>query len=402
MDAPPLAAPPPLRVSPELPLEIVEDIFILVPPEDCAFLLRAALACKTWAHLFASRGFSRRYRQRHRGAAPLLGFLANLADTGGAARFIPATISGGGFRPFRADSHGYRAHDARYGRVLLSRVSVTSTTDTTSAQSIFLAVWVPITGEVWRLPPLLRHRPVRSWNAAVICDPFRVVVVGMDTRELFVYTYVPEAHAWFVFAAGKPVSDQLDGDVAGVLVSDALHFVLLKGTRILKYHLLTREVSTIRLPNRRRAYGPRITLMAMEDGRRLGFAEVCTVTNILRFMALNIGRHGETSWEMIRFIDLHDKLPAEAISPLGFLPRVVAVAEGVDVVFLKTADGLTLDLKSGKVTKIPMTNGFFDIIPYVSFYVPVLKAALVVPSGVGTSGGASTSGNNVQHVDHLG
>nr|CAB3455503.1 unnamed protein product [Digitaria exilis] len=278
MDAPPLAAaPPPLRVSPELPLEIVEDIFIRVPPEDCALLLRAALACKTWGRLFASRGFSRRYRQRHGGAAPLLGFLANLADTGGAARFVPAAISsgGGGFRPFRADSHGYRAHDARHGRVLLSRVS---TTNTTSAQSIFLGVWVPITGDTWRLPPLLRHRPVRSWNAAVICEyPFRVVVVGMDTRELFVYTYVPEAHAWFALAAGKPVTDQLDADVAGVLVSDALHFVLLKGTRILKYHLLTREVSTIRLPNRRRAYGPRITLMAMEDGRRLGFAEVCTI-----------------------------------------------------------------------------------------------------------------------------
>ncbi|KAF8713889.1 hypothetical protein HU200_027867 [Digitaria exilis] len=216
MDAPPLAAAPPLRVSPELPLEIVEDIFIRVPPEDCALLLRAGLACKTWGRLFASRGFSRRYRQRHRGAAPLLGFLANLADTGGAARFVPAAISsggGGGFRPFRADSHGYRAHDARHGRVLLSRVS---TTNTTSAQSIFLAVWVPITGDTWRLPPLLRHRPVRSWNAAVICDPFRVVVVGMDTRELFVYTYVPEAHAWFPLAAGKPVSDQLDADVAGV------------------------------------------------------------------------------------------------------------------------------------------------------------------------------------------
>jgi hypothetical protein len=99
--------------------EIVEEILIRVPPDDAARLLRAALVCKHWARLLADCGFRRRYRERHGGLPPLLGFLANIFTTGGSARFVPTLA----FSPARARHRNYRVHDARHGWVLLNRIT---------------------------------------------------------------------------------------------------------------------------------------------------------------------------------------------------------------------------------------------------------------------------------------
>jgi hypothetical protein len=49
---------------------------------------------------------------------------------------------------------------------------------------------------------------------------------------------------------------------------------------------------------------------------------------------------------------------------------VVAFADIVGVIFLKTTGGLyTFYLKTGQSIRV-MTDGFYDIIPYVSFYTP--------------------------------
>ncbi|XP_012698959.1 uncharacterized protein LOC101775344 [Setaria italica] len=119
MDAPPTPpmVPPSLRATMHVTDEIVEDIFVCVPPDNSALLLRSALTCKRWARLFADRGFRRRYSQSH-GKAPILGIIANLTITGGVARFIPTC----GFCPAHDEHHGYRAHDARHGRVLLNKL----------------------------------------------------------------------------------------------------------------------------------------------------------------------------------------------------------------------------------------------------------------------------------------
>ena len=78
---------------------------------------------------------------------------------------------------------------------------------------------------------------------------------------------------------------------------------------------------------------------------------------------------------MSRAIDLKTQLitqlPAHALS-FGVSPCVVvAFADGADVIFLKTDDGLqSFDLKSDLAVKVYMGSGFYDIIPYVSFYIP--------------------------------
>nr|XP_034578968.1 uncharacterized protein LOC117842595 [Setaria viridis] len=391
--------PPPLRVPPHLPDEVVEDILVRVPADDPARLLRSALTCKRWARLMANRGFRRRYRERYRGAPPVLGVLANLTLTGGVARFIPNPTCG--FRPARDDLPGYRAHDARHGRVLLNRLPGTPAPH--RDQESALAVWDPTTDQLRQLPLLKRPHQVLNWNAAVLCGadagaacdhldchagPFRVVFVGIDSERIFASVYSSEFGAWSDATSADHPGDDLDIASPGALAGNAIHFVFLRGTRVLKYDLGTRKMYHLRLP-RMLAYGSRIVLMAMEDGK-LGFAELWLQYTVLRLWSLELSPNGlDGAWVLGRSIELNKHLPADAFLP-GSMPCVVAFADGAGIIFLKMIDGLYgLDLKSARATKISMASGFYDIVPFVSFYIPVLRAALVT-SGEESSVGSSS------------
>ncbi|OEL24434.1 hypothetical protein BAE44_0014547 [Dichanthelium oligosanthes] len=365
--------PPP----PQLPVEIVEEIVIRVPADHPAPLLRFALVCKPWARVMADRGFRRRYRKRH-GKAPLLGIVANLTHTGGIARFVPTR----GFCPARAERRGYRALDARHGRVLLNRVPGTDAPQGQDQEQA-LAVWDPTTDEQRQLPLLLRRRQVLNWNAAVLCGapgddcdhvdchggPFRVLFVGIDSKVIFSQVYSSESDSWGAATTAKLPGDHLDVELPGVLAWNAIHFVFLKGTQLLRYDLATQELAVIRLPLRP-AYGPRIVLTTIEDSG-LGFAELCFVTGALMLWSVDIGPVPNAGhWILSRAINLYAMLPADALSTFT-PPRMVAFADGIGAIFLKTIDGLyCLDLKSDKVTKVSMTGGFYDIVPYVSYYTP--------------------------------
>jgi hypothetical protein len=63
--------PPP----PELIEKLVEEVLLRFPLDDPASLVRAAFVCKLWCHLVSGTAFRRRFREFHRGAAPLLGVL---------------------------------------------------------------------------------------------------------------------------------------------------------------------------------------------------------------------------------------------------------------------------------------------------------------------------------------
>jgi hypothetical protein len=134
---------------PELMDELVEEILVRFPPDDPASLVRAALVCKPWCRLVSGTAFHRRFREfhLHRGggaAPPLLGVLytgttkqQQVSDDTDcrcikrarimrepAACFVPTTS----FRPGPAHAansrrryYGWRAIDARHGRVLLRR-----------------------------------------------------------------------------------------------------------------------------------------------------------------------------------------------------------------------------------------------------------------------------------------
>ncbi|CAO1939902.1 unnamed protein product [Urochloa humidicola] len=107
---------PPLPVL-DLLDELVEEVLLRFPPDDPASLVRAALVCKLWCRIVSTAAFRRRYREFHR-TAPLLGVLCHSSgryeDDRPTSRIIPTSS----FHPAYTIRDGWRAVDARQGRVL--------------------------------------------------------------------------------------------------------------------------------------------------------------------------------------------------------------------------------------------------------------------------------------------
>nr|CAB3451811.1 unnamed protein product [Digitaria exilis] len=218
-----IMAPPPPPLLPELMDELVEEILLRLPLDSPAHLVGAALVCRRWRRLVSGAGFRRRLRAFHR-SPPMLGFLCStLCNNQNSyithhTHFVPTMTSS---CSTHAGDHpgGWRADDARHGRVLLSR---------RGASGLELMVWDPTTDHLQELPAL--SWPTYSWKAAVLCasaacdhldchlgGPFRVVYIGVGDDGAF--------SLW-----SKPVSIELrrfsyTKSVQSVLVGKALYFM---------------------------------------------------------------------------------------------------------------------------------------------------------------------------------
>uniref|UniRef100_A0A0A9CVD7 F-box protein AT5G49610-like beta-propeller domain-containing protein n=1 Tax=Arundo donax TaxID=35708 RepID=A0A0A9CVD7_ARUDO len=311
----------------------------------------------------------------------MLGFLCNI---GSGSRFVPTTS----FRPHGADRRGWRALDARHGRVLLHWDRGHSPFESG------LVVWDPATGgrrEVPALPPWALYP--YSWNAAVLCATaacdhldcrrghFLVVVVGTNQKEMFAYVYSSEAGAWSEPASAPHPQDSVDF-APSALVGNTLYFAFQMGTGILEYNLDTRDMAVVGLPPAR-FYGQRGVLTARDDGG-LGFARAEKST--LHLWSREARPAGDAHWTLSRVIELKTLLPVDALTTFS---DVVSFVDGIGVVFVRTGDGLfTIDLKSGQVTKVSKDSGFSGIFPYMSFQTPALGVAC---TGEGPRGSASSA-----------
>lgn len=121
----------------ELLEELVEEIFLRIPPDELAYLIRATLVSKSWFRILSDRSFLRRYRVFHR-TPPLLGYLHNLySRPGRIPRFVQTTSTASLFsEPVLGSSRWWWALDCRHGRVLIS-----------TFESDRLVVWDPVTGD---------------------------------------------------------------------------------------------------------------------------------------------------------------------------------------------------------------------------------------------------------------
>uniref|UniRef100_A0A0A9EZY5 F-box protein AT5G49610-like beta-propeller domain-containing protein n=1 Tax=Arundo donax TaxID=35708 RepID=A0A0A9EZY5_ARUDO len=314
----------------------------------------------------------------------MLGFLCNI---GSGSRFVPTSS----FRPRGADRRGWRALDARHGRVLLHWDPAHSPFESG------LVVWDPATG-AWRgvpaLPPWALYP--YSWNAAVLCAAagggagcdhldchrghFLVVVVGTNQKEMFAYVYSSEAAAWSEPASAPHPQDSVDF-APSALVGNTLYFAFQMGTGILEYNLVTRDMAVIGLPPSR-FYGQRGVLTTRDDGA-LGFARAEKST--LYLWSREPRPEGDAHWAQSRVIELDTLLPVDVLRTFS---DVVSFVDGIGVIFVRTGDGLfTIDLKSRQVTKVCKDSGFSGIFPYMSFQTPALGLAC---TGEGPRGGASS------------
>ncbi|CAL5089187.1 unnamed protein product [Urochloa decumbens] len=349
--------------------ELVEEVLLRLPPAEPASLVRAALVCKPWCRLISGRRFRHRFGELHR-SPPVLGYFCNkFFFTDSVTCFVPASPA---FPP-RADQVLCHALDARHGRVLLRR----------KPQSPRLTVWDPVAGDRWELPPLSDAWNKRRWNAAVLCaasaasagacdhldcreKPFLVVCVGSGRRKIYLCIYSSETGSWTepTFAAWTPGNENGVFDMAPALVGNSLYFMVDVAFGMLRYDLVTRETSMIdSLP---------VQPMKLVDG---GIAVAIEDYCRLSLWSMEMSPNGDIKWAQLRVIDLNKVLPAGVLLEDACY---VAYARGVGILAGTIGRLLNIDLESDKVKTLYKGGFFHGIIPYTSFYIPVLGSVAAV------------------------
>ncbi|GJN24339.1 hypothetical protein PR202_gb12076 [Eleusine coracana subsp. coracana] len=358
---------PPRLAPPELTDELVERVLLHIPPTDPAGLLRAALVRKRWGRLIFSRRFRSRFTATSTAGTPW--WVSSATSRTPTARTCPAssppTPSPSG--PPRADLRGWRALDARHGRVLLRDL----------VWGPYLDVWDPFTGD---RRPLTATPPIQdrwSWNAAVLCaqydacdhlvcrgGPFLVVVLGaVDANSMSVCFYSSDTARWSTPRRLARLPEHGIDVVPPVLIGNALYFGIDLSRSILKYDLNTRKPSLIHQPHGSFAHFSVIMAMGNE---RLRVARL--VGSKLFLSSMLAGPHGETAWSPDRVIELNDLLP---VCALPVSSDFVGYAQGFQVFFVGTNDGLySYERYSGVVKKVCDGTGIHGVVPYITLYIP--------------------------------
>jgi hypothetical protein len=230
--------PPPSR----LPDELLEEIFLRLPPDEPACLLRASLSSKHWLGLLTGPGFRARYRDFH-GAPPMLGFCPmedELHERHSVNRCYFSTTKFGAHIPDDKEwrNHEYEVCDCRHGRVLLYRDD--------SDMTIF---WDPMTG-CWsklRAPMTIGRRDYYSHAEAVLCavagcdhrachqGPYLVVSVGKEGYDAWrrayngylALTWSSETGEWSEPCYSPALRSHAEIEQKpSVLIRDALYFMI--------------------------------------------------------------------------------------------------------------------------------------------------------------------------------
>ncbi|KAF8776629.1 hypothetical protein HU200_003353 [Digitaria exilis] len=350
---------------PELIDDAAAEIFVHLPPDEPAHLIRASLVCRQWRRIITDGAFLRRYRASH-GVPPLLGFVCNLAarvDTITSPRFFPT--AGPSIVPMPAFLGSSKALDCGHGRVLLGPFD-----DDTMAR---LVVLDPITGD--------HQIPRGYYTAAVFCaargcahlncrgGPYRVVVAGAASSAggaMRAHLYSSEAAAWVASARLIPCP-HVRRKPAAVVGDDVYFQLMFADDMILRYDMGRNRLSTFHPPADAKEGG--IVLLSMADGS-LGLAGVRG--SRLCLWSTDASPEGIAGWVRCKSIELMEKIPFMPYSEA----RVVGCAEGLGVVFVETEVGLfTIDLKSGRERKVSEPGNHFVVFPITSFYTPGMVAA---------------------------
>ncbi|KQK21133.2 hypothetical protein BRADI_1g58956v3 [Brachypodium distachyon] len=322
------AAPPP---PPPLLDELLEEVFLRLPPDEPHHLARASAVCKPWRRLIAGRGFRRRYLKFH-GAPPVLGLIHNGGRSD--ARLVPTSAASRRFRP-----RGLFAVDCRHGRALFVRSGRQELIVALQARKGLLLVWDPVTAYQTRVPPP-NMRYTSGFGAAVLCaaqgcdhsgcqgGPFlvAVVAVGQDP-EICARLYSSETGTWSQVTSvhhPHPLCSKL---MRSILVGDALCFTSVSN-QIIEYRLGTRRLSLIDLPPEPEGIPGRL-VMAQDGG--LGFAKSDGATLTLWSRAAS--PNGALGWAKHRVVNLETLLPRGALSSETMQWKQLVQARGNEVVF---------------------------------------------------------------------
>lgn len=378
--------PPALRhrdSAPAIPDELSEEILLRLPPGDPSCLVRASAVCKRWRRIVSQPNFLRRLHELHGTPPPLLGFFhsdyskrfAARVDYGPSTKFVPTTPSA--FSLSIPNSRKWYALNYRHGRLLFcSKV--------TQEGHDFL-VWEPITGHQ-RILPVPGAPKNYVMDAAVVCaadgcdhrdcqgGPFRLVLVYLveNVDSLFVRAYSTETGSWgdMSTVTYEPIREK-----SSILVGKSLYFFSIFD-RMVKYDLTGQSgLSVINLPEPEVLADCRgVTGLVLTRERELGVAGVMETR--LYLWSSTAGDKGELQSENCRVIELHNMLPAAALSASERVD-VVGFAEDANVIFLKTIAGVSaINLDSEPARKVYQTSETYETLTaFSSFYIPGKRVA---------------------------
>ncbi|KQK12374.1 uncharacterized protein LOC100833739 isoform X2 [Brachypodium distachyon] len=357
---------------PALPDELIEEIFLRLPPDEPSCLLRASLVSKSWSRAVSGSEFRRRLHELH-GTPPVLGVLHDWYDEA-IPRFISTTASP--FSLAAPDCLSWRALDCRHGRALfLSNLSDT----------LELLVWEPTTGSQWRIPvpgAFLSDFPSaafkgyfpdaelewRTPTAAVFCSadgcdhrdclggPFGVVFVfsvsfeeDTDHEEYLTSAgvYSSETGTWGELTL---MHDEFGNYtcISSVLVGRSLLYFMSDGGAILEYDLAGHALAVFDTPHSDDY--ERFNLMLTKDGG-LGVSE--SLHPQLKLWSREESGSTDARWFLTRVIYLDKLLPSAALINPEDSVLVLGFAEGANVIFMITVAGLfTIELHSERVKKV--------------------------------------------------
>ncbi|XP_051229467.1 uncharacterized protein [Lolium perenne] len=368
---------PPPAPAPALPAEIVEEIFLRLPPGEPACLVRASLASKLWLGLLSGCSFRGRYREFH-GAPPMLGLCFSWVPP-----FVPTTQFGVRF-PGDWGSRPYIAWDSRHGRVLLQHE-----VDVPPSK---LVVWDPMTGCTKELhepeapsTAILRSTAVATVLCAVTgCDhrschdgPFRVVFAAKYLQTgggsvVHASLSSPETGDWSEPCSSLRLAncEATIESVPPVLLQDALYFMMGcnydERVEILKYDLSSNCLSLHDAPLEKTNYMSDVPiLMGMQDGS-LGIAQLDGLT--VDLWSTQMGSNGVAAWTQRAVVNLKELLlpftaPRQTV-------RLVGSMEGTDIIFV-IMDFVIYEINLGSLRwkKIwKQREEVVSLIPYTSFY----------------------------------
>ncbi|CAM0877666.1 unnamed protein product [Alopecurus aequalis] len=357
---------------PALPIELVEEILLRLPPDDPACLLRASVVCKTWGGAVSSPGFRRRLHELHP-TPPVLGFLHNWRNEH-IPLFFPTTISS--FSLAAPDRRRWRVVDCRHGRALfLSK----------DQRPKEILVWEPISGAQRRvpLPAAFGHGYP---NAAVFCaadgcghhdchgGPFHLVFVFSVDADTGTHDYVTSAclYSSETGAWGEPAWMHGDFDIedtsSGVLlVGRSVFYFLSDDGRILGYDLARHGLTLFDPPESE--YYAKFSLILAEDGG-LGLSQA--LYRHIKLWSWKASDGTNAQWVLSRVIYLENLLPNGALVNAMSSLYVLGFAEGANLIFVTTVVGVfTIEIQSHRVRKVCDVNGLGNLIPVVSFYTPL-------------------------------
>ncbi|GJN10437.1 hypothetical protein PR202_ga28531 [Eleusine coracana subsp. coracana] len=152
---------------------------------------------------------------------------------------------------------------------------------------------------------------------------------------------------------------------------NALYFFIDVSKSIFRYELHTQNMSLIQLPS---DITVDCAVLTTAENGRLGFARM--EDSRLYLWSMDTGPMGDAGWEKIGVIHLETLLPVNISISYCF----VGFAHGAGVFLVGTNEGLfSIERKSRRVKKlcdVPCGDGgILSVIPYMSFYTPVLGMA---------------------------